>query len=63
MQHKWTVPKEMPRVETLIFDAWNSVPECYYSKVKKIAFGVLAIFWSTYSCEQGNDILYEHNKK
>ncbi|CAG9814657.1 unnamed protein product [Phaedon cochleariae] len=28
-QHKWTALKEMPHVETLIFDAWNSLPECY----------------------------------
>ncbi|CAG9818142.1 unnamed protein product [Phaedon cochleariae] len=25
-QHKWTALKEMPHVETLIFDAWNSLP-------------------------------------
>ena len=49
--HKWTALKEMPRVEALIFDAWNSLPECC-SKVKKLAFGVLTIFKSTYSCEQ-----------
>ena len=49
--HKWTALKEMPRVEALIFDVWNSLPECY-SEVKKLAFGVLTIFGSTYSCEQ-----------
>ena len=49
--HKWTALKEIPRVEALIFDAWNSLPECY-SEVKKLAFGVLTIFGSTYSCEQ-----------
>ena len=26
--HKWSAPKEMSRVEALIFDAWNSLPEC-----------------------------------
>ncbi|GFX98941.1 uncharacterized protein TNCV_4301171 [Trichonephila clavipes] len=41
----------MPRVEALIFDAWNSLPDCY-SEVEKLAFGVLTIFRSTYSCEQ-----------
>ena len=51
MQHKFTALKEMPRVEALIFDAWNSLPDCY-SEVKKLAFGVLTIFGSTYSCEQ-----------
>lgn len=50
-QQKWTALKEMPRVEALIFDAWNSLPDCY-SEVKKLAFGVLTIFGSTYSCEQ-----------
>ena len=44
--HKW-----MPRVEALIFDAWNSLPECY-SEVKKLAFGVLTIFRLTYLCDQ-----------
>ncbi|GBM62732.1 hypothetical protein AVEN_76108-1 [Araneus ventricosus] len=28
-QHKWTALKENPRVEALIFGAWNSLPECY----------------------------------
>ncbi|GBM59231.1 General transcription factor II-I repeat domain-containing protein 2A [Araneus ventricosus] len=50
-QHKWTALKEILRVEALIFGAWNSLPECY-SEVKKLAYGVLTIFGSTYSCEQ-----------
>jgi hypothetical protein len=50
-QNKWTALKEMLRVGEFIFDAWNSLPECY-SEVKKLTFGVLAIFGSTYSCEQ-----------
>ncbi|GBM13248.1 hypothetical protein AVEN_214949-1 [Araneus ventricosus] len=50
-QHKWTALKEIPRVEALIFGSWNSLPECY-SEVKKLAYGVLTIFGSTYSCEQ-----------
>ncbi|GBM73723.1 hypothetical protein AVEN_251166-1 [Araneus ventricosus] len=50
-QHKWTALKEIPRVEALIFGAWNSLPECY-SEVKKLAYGVLTIFGSIYSCEQ-----------
>nr|XP_012146258.1 PREDICTED: general transcription factor II-I repeat domain-containing protein 2-like [Megachile rotundata] len=29
MQQKWTTLKELPRVEALIFDAWNSLPDCY----------------------------------
>ncbi|GBN30020.1 hypothetical protein AVEN_67200-1 [Araneus ventricosus] len=50
-QHKWTALKEIPRVEALIFGAWNSLPECY-SEVKKLAYAVMTIFGSTYSCEQ-----------
>ncbi|GBN17452.1 hypothetical protein AVEN_7109-1 [Araneus ventricosus] len=50
-QYNWTALKEIPRVEALIFGAWNSLPECY-SEVKKLAYGVLTIFGSTYSCEQ-----------
>ncbi|GBN26558.1 hypothetical protein AVEN_217340-1 [Araneus ventricosus] len=49
-QHKWTALKEISRVEALRFGAWNSLPECY-SEVKKLAYGVLTIFGSTYSCE------------
>ncbi|GFV01922.1 uncharacterized protein TNCV_4978731 [Trichonephila clavipes] len=33
-QQKLTALKEMPRVEALVFDAWNSLPGCY-SEVKK----------------------------
>ncbi|UYV78866.1 hypothetical protein LAZ67_17000050 [Cordylochernes scorpioides] len=51
-QQKWTALKEMPRVEALIFNAWNYFPDCY-SDMKKLAFGVLTIFRSTYSCKQG----------
>ncbi|GBN19504.1 hypothetical protein AVEN_68922-1 [Araneus ventricosus] len=50
-QNKWTALKEIPRVEALIFGAWNSLPECY-SEMKKLAYRVLTIFGSTYSCEQ-----------
>ncbi|GBM42804.1 hypothetical protein AVEN_228579-1 [Araneus ventricosus] len=50
-QHKWTALKEIPRVEALIFGAWNSLPECY-SEGKKLAYGVLTIFGSVYSCDQ-----------
>ncbi|GFU80270.1 hypothetical protein TNCV_3520471 [Trichonephila clavipes] len=41
----------MLQVEALIFNALNSHPECY-SEVKNLAFGVLTICRSTYSCEQ-----------
>ena len=53
-QQKWTAVKQMPRVEALIFEAWNnSLPDCC-NEVKKLAFGVLNIFGSTYSCEQAD---------
>ncbi len=48
MQQKWIAIKEMPRIEALIFDAWNSFPYCY-SEMKKLALGVLSILGSTYS--------------
>ncbi|GBN57239.1 hypothetical protein AVEN_113898-1 [Araneus ventricosus] len=60
-QHKWTALKDysmdyyssskrtIPCAEyEIIFGAWNSLPECY-SEVKKLAYGVLTIFGSTYS--------------
>ncbi|GFX03045.1 transposable element Tc3 transposase [Trichonephila clavipes] len=40
-QQKLTTLKEMPRVEALTFEAWNSLPDCY-SEVKKLSFGVLS---------------------
>ncbi|GBL97160.1 hypothetical protein AVEN_144603-1 [Araneus ventricosus] len=33
-QHKWPALKEIPRVEALIFGAWNSLPQCYSEKLK-----------------------------
>ncbi|GBN23395.1 hypothetical protein AVEN_57746-1 [Araneus ventricosus] len=50
-QHKWTALKEIPRVEALIFGVWNSLPE-RYSEGQKLAYGVLMIFGSIYSCDQ-----------
>ncbi|GBO10259.1 hypothetical protein AVEN_169311-1 [Araneus ventricosus] len=50
-QRKWTALKEIPRVEALIFGSWNCLPECY-SEEKKLAYGVLMIIGSPYSCEQ-----------
>ncbi|GBL74638.1 hypothetical protein AVEN_235534-1 [Araneus ventricosus] len=47
-QQNWTAIKEIPRVEAIIFGAWNSLSECY-SEMKKLAYGVLTIFGSTYS--------------
>ncbi len=50
-QQKWIALKEILRIEALTFDAWNSLPDCY-SEVKKLAFEVLTIFGSIYSCKQ-----------
>ncbi|GBN64217.1 hypothetical protein AVEN_14003-1 [Araneus ventricosus] len=50
-QHKWTALKEIPRIEALIFGAWNSLSDSY-SEVKKLAYGVLTTFGTKYSCEQ-----------
>lgn len=50
MQRKWTALKEMPPVDALISIRRNSLPDCY-SEVKKLAYGVLTIFGSTYSCK------------
>ncbi|GBL96182.1 hypothetical protein AVEN_118732-1 [Araneus ventricosus] len=36
-QQKWTTLKEIPRVEALIFGAWNSLPECYSEPVRFIS--------------------------
>ncbi|GFS85245.1 dimer_Tnp_hAT domain-containing protein [Trichonephila clavipes] len=45
-QRKWIAFKKIPRAEALIFDAWNSLPECYI-EMKKRAYGVLTIFRSS----------------
>ncbi|GBN26206.1 hypothetical protein AVEN_62933-1, partial [Araneus ventricosus] len=34
-QHKWTALKEIPRVEALIFGAWNSLSECYRKGIRE----------------------------
>lgn len=50
-QHKWTAINELPKMEKIIFDSWNSLPETY-GALKKLAFAILTVFGSTYSCEQ-----------
>lgn len=49
--HKWTAVKQLPKIERIIFDTWNSLPATYET-TKKLAFAILSIFGSTYSCEQ-----------
>ncbi|KAK9701122.1 hypothetical protein QE152_g30801 [Popillia japonica] len=56
-QQKWTALEDIQRVEALIFDAWNSLSD-YYSKVKKLAFGVRTILRST---SQASVLLHEYN--
>ena len=50
-QHKWTAIKQLPKVESIIFDTWNSLPDTY-KELKKLAFSILTIFGSTYICEE-----------
>ncbi|GLV33419.1 hypothetical protein CBL_20160, partial [Carabus blaptoides fortunei] len=42
-QHKWTAMKQLPTIETIIFDSWNSLPE-RYDVLKKLAFAILTVF-------------------
>ena len=50
-QHKWSVLKDLEREDMIMFNAWNSIPDSY-DQLKKLAFAVLSLFGSTYSCEQ-----------
>ena len=37
--------------QDIIFKCWNSFPD-NYSNARKLAFGILTLFGSTYNCEQ-----------
>ena len=50
-QHKWSVLKDLEREDMIMFNAWNSIPDSY-DQLKKLAFAVLSLFGSKYSCEQ-----------
>jgi predicted nucleotidyltransferase len=50
-QHKWSALKDLEKEDMLIFNAWNDIPDSY-NQLKKLAFAVLSLFGSTYSCEQ-----------
>lgn len=43
--------KDLENDEMIIFSVWNSISDSY-DQLKKIAFAVLSLFGSTYSCEQ-----------
>ncbi|GFS91214.1 uncharacterized protein TNCV_577251 [Trichonephila clavipes] len=46
----------------LIFNTWNSIPDSY-DQLKKLAFAVLSLFGSTYSCEQSFSSMYSITSK
>jgi hypothetical protein len=50
-QHKWSALKDLEKEDMLIFNVWNDIPDSY-NQLKKLAFAVLSLFVSTYSCEQ-----------
>jgi hypothetical protein len=50
-QHKWSALKDLEKEDMIMFNAWNSIPDSY-DQLKKLGFGVLCLFGSTYSCEQ-----------
>ncbi|GBM35830.1 hypothetical protein AVEN_43516-1 [Araneus ventricosus] len=61
-QHKWTALKEIPRVEALIFGAWNSLPECYSEVGEEVGI------WSADNLRvdifvRASVLLHEYNKK
>ncbi|GFV52792.1 uncharacterized protein TNCV_2874631 [Trichonephila clavipes] len=50
-QHKWSALNDLEKEDMIIFNAWNSIPDSY-DQLKKFAFAVLSLFFSTYKCEQ-----------
>ena len=60
--HKWKAIENLPKLDQLVFETWNAIPDTY-TNMKKYAFGVLSIFGSTYVCEQVfSSINYIKNK-
>ncbi|XP_066471497.1 protein FAM200C-like isoform X2 [Tiliqua scincoides] len=49
--HKWSDIEKLPKLDKLVFETWNAIPDTYMN-MKKYAFAVLSIFGSTYVCEQ-----------
>lgn len=50
-QPKWSVSKDLEKQDMIMFNAWNSILDSY-DQLKKLAFAVLSLFGSTYSCEK-----------
>jgi hypothetical protein len=50
-QQKWSGLKDLEKEDMIIFNNWKSIPDSY-DQLKKLAFAVLSLFGSTYSCEQ-----------
>lgn len=50
-QHKWSALSKLEDQDMIIFRTWVTIPDSF-DQVKKLAFGVLSLFGSTYSCEQ-----------
>jgi hypothetical protein len=49
-QQKWSALKDLEK-EDIIFNTCNSIRDSY-DQLKKLAFAVLSLFGSTYSCKQ-----------
>ena len=50
-QQKWSALKDLEKEDMIIFNTWKSIPDSY-AQLKKLAFAILSLFGSTYSCEQ-----------
>ena len=50
-QQKWSALKDLEKEDMIIFNTWKSIPDSY-DQLKKLAFAILSLFGSTYSCEQ-----------
>lgn len=51
MQHEWKALRDLEAEDNLIFKAWNEIPNSF-DQLKTLAFSILSMFGSTYSCEQ-----------
>ncbi|GFX98913.1 uncharacterized protein TNCV_1504891 [Trichonephila clavipes] len=59
-QQKLTALKEMQRVEALIFDAWNSLSDCYSIHYNSLLINVTCnLFWNSRVLER--NLLAEHD--
>lgn len=51
LDHQWVKLQGLEKDDDVVFKAWDSLPTSY-CEMRRLAFGVLTIFGSTYSCEQ-----------